>query len=58
MHVDVNPGDRAEICRAPMRPAQLLFERGRFVIVHRCTGCGVVRRCRCHPDDDLSTMLD
>jgi hypothetical protein len=57
MHVDVNPGDRAESCRAPMRPVQLLFERDRFVVVHRCTACGVTRRCGCRPNDDLSTLL-
>jgi hypothetical protein len=57
MHVDVHPGDRAATCRAPMAPAQLLYERGAFVIVHRCTGCGARRRCRTGRDDDLSVLL-
>jgi hypothetical protein len=40
-----------------MEPADLLYERGEFIVVHRCTGCGLRRRCRTQPDDDLTTML-
>jgi hypothetical protein len=40
-----------------MRPVALLYERGEFVLVHECTGCGLRRRNRAHPDDDLSTFL-
>jgi RNHCP domain len=57
LHVDVHPGDRAAICRAPMRPVQLLYERGAFVVVHECTGCGVRRRNKASPDDDVSQLL-
>jgi hypothetical protein len=57
MHVDIHPGDRAATCRAPMQPVELTYERGEFVVVHRCTGCGHVRRNRCAPDDDLSALL-
>lgn len=46
LHVDVHPGDRAARCRAPMAPAQVLYERGEFVIVHECTACGHVKRNR------------
>ena len=55
-HVDVQPGDREASCRAPMRPVQLLYERGQFVLVHECTRCGATRRCRASPDDDLSAL--
>jgi hypothetical protein len=57
MHVDVNPGDRAAACRAPMEPVQLLYERGRFVVIHRCVRCGTERRNRSADDDDLSPLL-
>jgi hypothetical protein len=40
-----------------MRPVALLHERRGFVVVHRCTGCGVERRNRAHADDDLSSLL-
>ena len=40
-----------------MEPTQLLYERGEFVLVHRCVACGAVRRNRTAPDDDLDVLL-
>lgn len=57
-HVDVRPGDRAAVCRAPMEPVDVLYERGRYVIVHHCAGCGARRRCRAAADDDVIAWLD
>ena len=57
MHVDVHPGDRAATCRALMEPVELRYERGRFVVVHRCTACGHVRPNRVAPGDDLGGLL-
>ena len=55
-HVDVHPGDRQATCRAPMRPLQLLYERGEFVLVHECVACGHVRRNHTAPADDLENF--
>ena len=57
MHVDVQPGDRAAICRVLMQPVGLLYERGTFIVVHECTGCRCLRRTRAASDDDLSSLL-
>ena len=57
MHVDIDPGDRAATCRALMEPRALVYERGEFLVVHRCTACGAERRCRTKPEDDLSVLL-
>ncbi|MDD6799174.1 MAG: RNHCP domain-containing protein [Firmicutes bacterium] len=45
IHLDVNPGDRAAECGGLMEPvgAETDPRRG-FVIIHRCTKCGAVRR--------------
>jgi predicted RNA-binding Zn-ribbon protein involved in translation (DUF1610 family) len=58
VHVDINPGDRANPCGAPMRPVRVETDpRKGFVIVHECTACGEIRRCRAangadvQPDD-------
>jgi hypothetical protein len=40
-----------------MRPAALQYERGAFVVIHECLGCGVRRRNRVARDDDLSSLL-
>jgi hypothetical protein len=41
-----------------MRPIGLLYERGEFVVVHECVGCGLRRRNGAAVDDDLSSLLD
>ena len=58
LHVDVNPGDRANTCGAPMEPIRVeTSPKKGYVILHRCTKCGEIKRNRtCHeaktqPDD-------
>jgi len=62
LHVDVNPGDRANDCGGVMEPvgAELTGKKG-WVIVHRCRRCGEVRRNKAALDDprqpdDLSVL--
>lgn len=58
LHVDVDPGDRADECRGVMRPVTVEVLRGKYVIVHRCERCGVVRRCKAGSRDDVDTIHD
>ena len=45
--MDVNPGDRANECGGQMEPISVEPDpRKGFVILHRCTKCGEVRRNR------------
>ncbi len=47
LHVDVNPGDRDNECRGLMEPIAVETDPKKgFVIVHRCTKCGEIRRNR------------
>lgn len=47
LHVDVNPGDRDNECRGLMQPVAVETDpRKGFIIIHRCTKCGAVRRNR------------
>ncbi|MFF0550050.1 RNHCP domain-containing protein [Streptomyces sp. NPDC004311] len=62
LHVDVSPGDRANDCRALMRPVAVEHHSAKgYMIVHQCTGCGA--RCRNrmaddpHQGDDLDVVL-
>lgn len=47
LHVDVNPGDRDNSCKGQMEPifAETDPKKG-FVIVHKCTKCGEIKRNR------------
>lgn len=58
LHVDVNPGDRAAECGGLMEPVRVEPDpRKGYVIIHRCTKCGELRRNRAaypakvQPDD-------
>ena len=57
IHVDINPGDRANPCRGILRPvsAEPHPKKG-FVILYRCEKCGKIVRNKaaltgCDPDD-------
>lgn len=57
-HVDVDPGDRAATCGALMEPVDGHLERGEWLVVHRCTGCGTERRCRTSALDDVEVLVE
>lgn len=47
LHVDVNPGDRANSCGGGMEPISAAPDaRKGFVILYRCTRCGALRKNR------------
>lgn len=47
LHVDINPGDRANECSGLMEPIRVETDPKKgFVIVHRCTKCGEIKRNR------------
>ena len=65
IHIDINPGDRANGCLGLLRPIRALPDAKRgFIIVHKCERCGeIVRNKAAHeakvqPDDtDLIIKL-
>lgn len=57
-HVDVNPGDRAADCGGLMRPLRVETQGGAWTLVHECTACRTVRRCKTVPDDDRDALLE
>lgn len=51
-HVDEAPGDRAAPCGGPMEPIGVERTGGKgWIIAHRCTRCGAVRRNKTATDD-------
>lgn len=63
LHLDVNPGDRASECGGKMMPLRVETDpRKGFVIVHKCTKCGELRRNRAaheakNQPDDLRLLI-
>lgn len=56
-HVDINPGDRAELCRGLMEPVSLELRKGDYTIIHLCTDCGHKQPNKAAPDDDIGGFL-
>ncbi|MBE6593037.1 MAG: RNHCP domain-containing protein [Ruminococcaceae bacterium] len=47
LHVDINPGDRANECGGLMRPIRTEPDaKHGFIIIHKCEKCGEIRRNR------------
>lgn len=58
LHLDENPGDRSSECGGEMEPvsAEPDPKKG-YVITHRCTKCGAVRRCRAALGDSKTSAV-
>ncbi|HOD01345.1 MAG TPA: RNHCP domain-containing protein [bacterium] len=56
-HVDVTPGDRKNTCRGLMEPIGVEIKDGERIIVHRCTKCGEIKRCKSSPRDNFEAVL-
>ena len=47
LHLDINPGDRANECRGLMEPVSAVTDpRKGYIIIYRCTRCGETHRNR------------
>lgn len=58
-HLDERrPGDRSSECGSLMAPIGTFVRgNGEHVLIHRCLGCGVLRRNRIAADDDFDLVL-
>ncbi|MBI4079851.1 RNHCP domain-containing protein [Candidatus Kaiserbacteria bacterium] len=56
-HVDVHPGDRAEVCGGMMQPVALEGSSPEYGIMHRCLRCGTKRKNAAAIEDDPEALL-
>ena len=56
-HVDINPGDRAESCCGMMEPVKIDFEKGKYLINHKCLKCNFQKRKGVEKHDDFDTVI-
>lgn len=58
LHVDKNPGDRAEECHGKLIPIDIGVRRGEMdTIIFRCQKCGMIRKNKIAEDDDRGMLL-
>jgi hypothetical protein len=58
LHVDDLTGDRASYCKGIMEPVAISVRQNKeWVIIHRCTKCGVLRENRTAGDDNAMALF-
>ncbi|MEI6627555.1 MAG: RNHCP domain-containing protein [bacterium] len=57
-HVDVHPGDRLDECGGLMRPIDVTYEKGEYILIHRCEKCGALRRKKVESYDDFDKVIE
>lgn len=58
LHLDVNPGDRASECGGVMRAVKTEPDAKKgFIIIHKCTKCGALRRNKAAKDDERELLI-
>lgn len=57
-HVDNNPGDRANDCKALMKPIAALYSNGSYTIQQQCTICGDKVRVKANSNDDTTLLIE
>lgn len=60
LHVDINPGDRANECKGLMKPISVEWnaKKDTYTIVYKCTKCGETHRNKMAEDDDFEKILE
>ncbi len=56
LHVDINPGDRAETCRGLMEPINFELRKGNYILTHKCLACGKIKRNKLLSEDNLNVL--
>ena len=57
LHVDINPGDRANSCRGILKPESVVPNRKGYVINYICLKCGASINNKTAEDDNFEEIL-
>lgn len=58
IHVDINPGDRANTCLGTLIPTDITMSNKKgYIITYRCEKCGQLHNNKSANDDKFSTVL-
>ncbi|MFA6227608.1 MAG: RNHCP domain-containing protein [Patescibacteria group bacterium] len=56
-HVDIEPGDRRAECGGLMRPIDLYYRGGKWIVSQRCESCGFTRNDKIREEDDTEEVI-
>jgi DNA-directed RNA polymerase subunit RPC12/RpoP len=57
LHVDINPGDRANECRGELMPIGIELKNSNRRIIYNCTKCGTRIKNIAAPDDSIDKLI-
>ena len=58
LHVDINPGDRANACKGQLKPIDVKSDSKKgYIIVYKCEKCGQLHNNKSANDDDLNVII-
>lgn len=58
LHVDNEPGDRANLCKGVLEPIGLRQKNGKEQIIYKCLKCHEKVFCITAPDDNFDIILE
>jgi DNA-directed RNA polymerase subunit RPC12/RpoP len=58
LHVDINPGDRANTCKGLLKPIGVNLKNKKEQIIYLCTKCEKQVGCITAPDDNREEILN
>lgn len=58
LHVDNNPGDRANVCHGTLKPISIDKFKDTYKIVYKCNKCGEIKRNIMAIDDDFDKIIE
>jgi hypothetical protein len=58
LHVDVNPGDRANGCAGQMEPVAVEYKSTGSVITHKCLKCGTLKKNKSDKEDNMGAIIE
>ena len=56
-HVDVNPGDRKELCGGMMPCVDFELKNGKYILIHKCQKCGQVKKNYLQENDSMDALI-
>lgn len=58
LHIDINPGDRANDCKGWLIPVDIKISNKKgYIIQYKCKKCGQLHSNKASVDDDFKTIL-
>ena len=57
-HVDINPGDRANNCKGPLKPIGIEKYKDTYKILYKCERCNELHKNIMATDDDMNMIIE